>query len=202
MKKRFIGLNGRPIKGEDPLVLLDSGTIIDLEENLRKTGLPQDSAGLLLYANPNTYVIVPGVLNELKSHSSMRINGKVRELEPSTIDVCDTLAQRTQEMIECLKSNTSIDWDTIGYDVWLASQVAFEEGHKKREQDIISSVDREIITTAFYMAQAKPEIDERGRVTITSPDTHIRNTTNLLNKQERYIYKVEYHSPRGRKFKQ
>ncbi|MEK6860911.1 MAG: hypothetical protein AABY07_02970 [Nanoarchaeota archaeon] len=200
MTKQFIGLNGKPIKGESPIVVIDCGAIIDLECALRRTGLPEDNAGLLLYSNPNTYVITPLVMKELESHRNMRINGKVKELETATLEYCHTICRRSGEMLLYLQDGTGYPKDNIGLDVYLANYVAFEEGHKKRDIDPISMTDREILTIAFYMAQTRPQLNELGKVIIASPDAHIRHITSLLNKQDRYPYKVEYYSTRkGRK---
>lgn len=190
-------LDGSELTGADPIAVMDAGAIIDLEEYARQPAMLNHDAGLILQNNPNFYVITPLVLKELERHVNMKINGHVPELTQNTINTCYKIANRSKLFLTCLEQRTNIDMDPIRYQTWLASHSAFEKGHKKREQDIVSRTDQEIVANSFIIAQARYVLGETGPIVVISPDKHVTNTIQLMNDLDEYPNKVGIFSIRS-----
>ena len=170
---RFLGrIDALPYNGVEPVFVLDTGAIIDLEE--------KDKIGLRAFlARSSTVAIaVPEVLAEIRRNHNTVI-GQRRIIETSTLESLELLAERTRSIATAIAEHEQ--YDTHRY---LAMETANEDCcEKKRRRDPISRADTHTIAVALTLAAHADELNLPGRypVVLTSDEHLYRPITRLSN---------------------
>lgn len=191
----FDNLVYKPSQSPDKdLFLLDTGVIIDLEQEYFTRGFKNDpkkrkhpAALIERIAMNYPLIITPRVLREVKIHSEKCIvNGNRPEIsEPTTRLVEALYDSESREVLE-LNRVSSLEYDSLAYNVYQASQEAFKGDYRKGEKDEISCTDRELITLALLLSHGRHGLSKINYVNILSPDEHIPRTVHVLKTLEEF----------------
>jgi len=186
-------------QGKKVLVFLDTGAIIDAEEELAKYKLYNSGAQIekiynsLLGRGLNLFVISPVFGEVLSHHNCNKVNGRA-EISKQNFEIVSNLQSAYENFLQNIKNNDKDEIDAVRRDVYWASVFAFEEDKKKGERDPISHVDRELISSAawaryahvpFYSKNANGGIEtvvqKPDEVIVLSPDSHVEKTITMMS---------------------
>jgi hypothetical protein len=198
MEDRVERLVERVLKdsGDNPIVFLDTGAIIDFEkEVLRRWKLVDSSAttpkfynlmannGFPIYVTDHIYG------GEVVRHQQCNsLNGNP-EISHDTFEIVTDMHNAYCNFLRSIDGN-AFDIEEVRYATYTAGLEAFEEGHKKKCIDPISRVDRELVASALWARYATlPSVDSIeskpiSTSTIVSPDCHISGTSKVLMSKE------------------
>ena len=193
----------------DPVVFLDSGAILDFEEEIYKRWRLSDSKNARpsafyehLTRNGFPIFVTESVLHELTPHyENHRINGN-SELSGETFDVIKSLHSKYCDFMKNVMGN-GLDSELARYHTYMASLLAFEEGHKKQCRDKMSRTDRELIASALWARYTYVPFGNFGSSKlisssiILSPDCHIKGTCDVLTRQKTFKYQGQNVIPFG-----
>lgn len=192
----------KDLGGTKPVVFLDTGAIIDFDREIcKKWRLSDSQANVQLFYRHLTQQGLPlfvteGTLSEvILHHTRHRINGRPEISSDSFRSVLGMHA----DYCEFLRNlaGVALDPETVRYDVYWASKIAFPPEHKKNCLDPISKADRDLVAEALWAryTSSPPSIlktHEPGpkygmgpaeQITgsvIISPDSHIHQTVRVL----------------------
>lgn len=186
--------------GEEPIALVDTGAVIDLErfreQRIKGRGFSVDEvysvfrkAGIPLY-------VTSEVLGEVEDHHShYTLNGSGHP--EISREANEAVRRMHANWVEFLANGVPAgDLDQARYDAYFAAFEAFEEGHKKRELDLPSSTDRELIAAALwtpYFCSSALDSSQPSGVAVLSSDAHIINTIKFLTDQANFLTDDEKH---------
>lgn len=216
-KVKSITSSIRKSGGNNPIVLFDTGAIIDFERIIDESRLKDKDAD---YSSFYGYMVrtgfplfvTPGVYDEVENHRKhVSISGRP-EISGVTGSVIEGM--RINYFDACQTIDTTLgDPERLRHDAYWASHFAFhheerwvnsksKNRHKKAYGDPISAVDRELIGQALVLRLMMPVdkpheyVEEKHctGVVILSPDRHIRDSIKVLTDQhpdveERFGYK-------------
>lgn len=170
------------------LFLIDTGVIIDLEQEYFMNGYRDDPKkrkypAALLERISMTYPVIttPTIMGEIRNHAQ---NCMVNSNRPEISEAMKVLMEELYngESKEVLEVNrfSLMDYDRVGLQVYHASQEAFNGDYRKGEKDVISCADRELITLSLLLSKGVYGTSRIGCVNILSPDEHIPRTIHAL----------------------
>jgi len=176
--------------GENPLVFLDTGAIIDFEREIDRWKLaglkisPVEFYKELFKRIGRTPVYVTEhIYNESMVHNQHHvINGK-REISDGTIDFISGLHSDYCSFLRDVQNNPYF-YDNLRYHTYWAGKMAFDKYHKKNCLDPMSFADRELVSSALWARYASflkggNEVDVTSSV-IISPDCHVSEVSKVL----------------------
>lgn len=193
---REIALNSN---GNFPLVVLDTGGLIDIASAIRQYGQEhrngsrdpryEKTTGFLKHLSEYMpLVITPKTYQEIQDHGRMIINTHTTELSPRIVDYALEKMVSSSTFLSGLKSGLELDrtrWDAY----WAAKNGC--DGNTKKHEEGCSDTDKEILSTAAFLSQCPTPHDKHkklGEVLIISSDAHIIEGTRFLRKS----YKSRY----------
>lgn len=196
--------------GDNPIVLFDTGAIIDFERLIESLWLKDKKAdhssfyGYLINTGFPLFV-TPNIYGEIEMHrKNVTISGRP-EISNITSLIVDSMLEN--HFNSCLNIDANqIDVDRLRMDAYWASYFAFhreEQGNgkqvknffKKAYSDPISVGDRELISQSLVLRAGLP-IDKPNEyvperpctgVVILSPDRHIRDSVKVLTDSHPYV---------------
>ncbi len=175
-------LNRLKAIGGNPMFLLDTGTIIDLENNHKNDGRCFCSGLLGEIASLYPLVITKGVMDEVENHYEHIRIGNRREISEPTCGFIQALYENSKNIME--DSGICQDEDGIRYAVYWASKFAFEEDYRKGKNDKPSDTDLELVTTALMLSRGEYEGIPITSANVLSPDSHVEKIIEKLNEME------------------
>lgn len=176
--------------GENPLVFLDTGAVIDFEKDLkvwrRKYGAEMNH---LLYGKLTEnfpIFVTEHTLREIVKHNKDHIINGSKEISDLTLERMQGYHEDYCSFVKQADFMESVG--QIGLDVFWANKLAFKDNKKKRERDPMSYEDRKLLENALFLRYA---IDSNGKPitssTILSPDRHISGTIKVLKDLDGYL---------------
>jgi|GEM_PF-3362640 hypothetical protein len=172
--------------GENPLIFLDCGAVIDFEKYFYDNSLgvcgkdkPRDCSKYLETLSYTGRVIIPDYMKmELENHRNCQINNGRKEISDKTFDSINRISADSSKIIKHLKP--SLERDKIGLDVYWATKECFKDNHKKDLCDRISRNDRDLVVDAIHAKNSKIEGKEITSTLIFSPDYHVLQLVHFL----------------------
>ncbi|MEM3091260.1 MAG: hypothetical protein QXX55_01180 [Candidatus Pacearchaeota archaeon] len=179
--------------GNYPLLVLDTGGLIDFVESIKYYNLickngSRDSryesiSVFLKHLSENLpMIITPTVYQEICNHINFRLGRHLFEIPKKTVDFAFETMENSMRFISRLESK--LEMDTVRYDIYWTSKLCCN-GNIKKNLEGCSDADKEILFTAAYLSQCRTEIDRRkkiGKVLVISPDEHIIKGVDFLKK--------------------
>jgi hypothetical protein len=165
--------------GERPLVFLDTGAVIQFENELAANENARLTSYWLYSALAKKFPIYVSehALQEICRHHKEHIIGRRPEISEETHFIMENLHKDYCSFLKQVRSNPR-RLDEVRYDVLNAGQIAeivrSREHEKKKNKEGMSEIDREILGTAAFLRYAVLE----GEKPITS--SIILSTDNLL----------------------
>ena len=176
--------------GDNWIVLLDTGAIIDFEREVAQFKLKNPKLSTVdfyksLFDELGSLYVNDSVLKEVAAHNERHFINGSPEISLATFMAIAKMRKMYDDLIGI--GNPSLDLEKAKYDTYWASKYSFEEGHKKQAKDPISHVDRETIASALYLKNLfLPTLESDSQykivsgVAILSPDSHIAKTVEVL----------------------
>jgi len=169
--------------GDNPIVFLDTGAIIDFEKEARLWHRKDPSYGSKWYEELTKSFrtfISEGAMRETSRHHKECLVNRYPEISCETHEIMASLHQNYCKFLKEIKPG-SINFDTARFDTYWASALSFENNEKKGVLDIISNVDKETVETATFLRYAfDPYNQPITSCTIISPDDHLVETVKTL----------------------
>lgn len=171
-------------KGDNHIIFLDTGAIIDIDTWVRRYRIKDKSHTVHSWYDAiekdKTVLLTPLVLEEVMQHHIYhKING-IPEISKESIAYAEKYFTNFQNFYSKLSHPESID--NVRYDAYWATKLAFDDDQKKGEIDQISRTDIDLLISSI---EVKHSLDDNLReisdVTVISPDRHIHDTLNLLS---------------------
>ena len=179
---------------ETNFFLLDTGTLIDIEDSYHNNGKKNEYFPVRVLENiervlseineNNSLIITPGVWNEVKRKKESRKNIRY-EIAPSTVQLIKQFYDDSSEKIEDIVINDPLR-EKHRYDTTLAAFHTFKEDYRKGEKDEISFTDIELISLSLDLANVNYQGKPISSVNILSTDSHISQTMNTLKNEGGY----------------
>ncbi len=160
--------------GNNPVFIVDTGTIIDLS----KTYNNYTPAIIEIIEREYPLIITRGVLKEVEKHSMCRLNHG-REISFLTLKLIRELQEKTEDILKEAEID-SLNIDSFKYAVYWAAKDSFRDDYRKKVKDEISDIDKEIIVTALFLSRSKYKGVPISSANILSPDSHIKKTVETL----------------------
>ena len=183
-------------QGEKPVIYLDTSAILDFENSLRfrkikdKSLTSGDFYRVITSSCPRVFV-TSRVLNESQRHyNNCRING-LPELSCESMDIISKFHEDSCDFLR--NASHEFSYDDFRYDVYLASISAFSRGHKKRELDPISGIDRDLIASALDTRYSSGVTG----VSVLASDSHILKTIDFLSGEQLLDKSKQYDNIKG-----
>jgi hypothetical protein len=182
--------------GDNPgknLFLLDTGTVIDMEDFYHTRTLRKDARGekhpsklLCGIASSNPLIVTLRVVEEVRDHSKCKVNGHRMEICYET--------KLAIEMLYTFESGPLLDSanfslnenDSCAYQVHLAARSIFRGDTRKGEKEEVSYTDEELVKTAFLLTKRPYGRSPVSWVNILSPDEHIPRLVNALRGSDKF----------------
>jgi len=189
------GFFDKLVKGSGKNVfLLDTGTVIDLEQDYFMNGYREDvkrrkypAALLERISMSHPIIITPSVMDEIRNHAkNCMINPNRPEISEAMLVLMERLYEDESRTVLEVNQFSLMDYDRIGLQVYHASQEVFKEDYRKGEKDKISCADRELITLSLLLSKGVYGNSEIGCVNVLSSDEHIPRTLHALKNLERF----------------
>ncbi len=197
--------------GNLPVILLDTGALIDLEQSSRRCTLchnknlePKDyhtPSFLSLIRKKIPLIVTPYVFSEITAHMNCHINGHVPEISHETFKYIEDIVDDSLDFLG--RTRTEIPLDDARYDVYWVSKQSCKCNHKKHEEGF-SEADKDILVNAVRISGSY--IEEKGKkysikpVIVFSPDQHMKEGVRFINENFSDKYpKLENLSTRYRK---
>ena len=187
-------------RGNFPVIVLDTGGLIDISHTTRTYGLNGFSK---TEKNPNyvgasvflkhvsqrvPILVTPKTYQEIQDHGRMRLNSHTVELSPITVDYSLKVMADSAVFLKGLVGELSLD--DARYDAYWTSKRCCD-GNCKKQEEGCSETDMEIISTVAYLSGCRmiEEPDKRiDRVLVLSSDAHVLSGSEFLGRHfdERY----------------
>jgi len=189
--EKFVGNIGDGV-GDNPLVFLDTGAVIDFERELEFWKLrSHDYNSSRWYSNLGKglplFVTEEAMKEITRHHEKFRINNRP-EISEETFGIVQGFHENYCKFLKEMSMNPK-SLDQVRFDTYWASKLAFKDDYKKGVLDVISPSDREMISTAVWLRYA---LDKNNRditsCRVLSPDSHLKTTIEALTDQNRDIY--------------
>ena len=146
------------------VIVLDTSAVIDIQQHIRNQGKQfaysssEDFVDSLL--SDSTILVLPqGVMEEVESHSKIRINSHTREIPKSFFSYLEKKYTSGQEFLSRVQYGG--DSEQVRYDSYWASLNGCKENTKKQEEGA-SLVDRSALTLACLLDGSKVIDDGRS----------------------------------------
>tara|TARA_Y100000310_G_scaffold306691_1_gene348078 strand:+ start:1312 stop:1968 length:657 start_codon:yes stop_codon:yes gene_type:complete len=176
-------------KDKKDIFILDTGTIIDFEDNYRANHNEADHPVKILERIEHPLIITEQVLGELNNHNKYTKIQQGKNLVPIVSDSTITLLRKLhEESVDLIKASgiEYLDIDHYGYHTYLAAGHAFKEDYRKGVKDVVSNADRDLVSKAFLLSQAKYYGMPIAQVHLLSPDDHIIKTAEVLKSHNNF----------------
>lgn len=194
-----------------PVILLDTGALIDLEQSGRRSALRHNKclepknyhipSFLSLIRKKIPLVVTPHVFSEITAHMGCRINEHIPEINHETFKYIEGIVDDSLDFLGRTRTETPLD--DARYDIYWTSKQACKYNHKKHEEGF-SEADKDILVNAIRISGSY--IKEKGKkylikpVIVFSPDQHMGEGVKFINKNLSDKYsKLENLSTRYRK---
>ncbi|MEK6830193.1 MAG: hypothetical protein AABY15_08820 [Nanoarchaeota archaeon] len=170
--------------GNFPLVVLDTGGLIDIESAIRQSGSRYTkTTDFLKHISESIPVIItPKTYQEIQDHGRMILNTHTTELSPKIVDYALETMISSNDFISGLKPG--LELDKARYDAYWAAKNGCN-GNAKKHEEGCSDTDKEILSMAAFLSQCRTPANKHkkmGEVLIISPDAHIVEGTRFLRK--------------------
>jgi len=177
---------------ETNFFLVDTGTIIDIEDFYHNNGMEPEYFPVTVLSDiertlsdinkDNSIIITPGVWEEVKRKKESRKNIR-HEISPPTVQLIkqfyDDSKEKTDEILDNCKFR-----DENRYLSTLAAHETFRKDYRKGEKDRISVTDIELISHALDFVNENYNKKPISVVNILTTDSHISETINTIKKKE------------------
>ena len=183
---------------ESFMVFLDTGAIIDCEGEAKRWKLADSQASVRkIYDILSNYknlvpLVTEDTLREVfKHHRHCIVNGNP-EISKENFDIVQGFHNNYVNFLRGIRS-IGVDVERAREDLLKAYDLAYEEGHKKKERDPLSEHDLSLLTSAVRARYSQfPHFElfgdryskvvgrEPDRVIILSPDDHMHKTLEVL----------------------
>jgi len=196
MERRLSNLvkNIKKDSGDHPLVFLDTGAVIDFENELklwRQNDKSRNSTQWYhLLSKDLPIFITEGAMSEVtKHHEHHKINGRP-EISAETYDLVNKYHEDYCKFLKEI-SDPKRDLDQVRFDTYWASELSFREDYKKGVLDVISNIDRETVETAAWMRYVSNPKDKGVTSSIIlSPDKHLDETVATLTDKNMVLTEI------------
>ena len=180
--------------GDNPLVFLDTGAVIDFENELKlwkqKDSSLSSSKWYSQFAKDFPIFVTEGVMEETtRHHEHNRVNGRP-EISRETHAIMQKYHENYCMYLKKIERHGK-PFDQVRLDAHWASQFAFAGDYKKGVLDVISTVDRETVETAVWLRYSVDS--DKKPVTssvILSPDRHLEDTVAVLTDRNMAVSSV------------
>lgn len=185
--------------GKDlPVVLLDTGAVIDLEEAVKshvKSLKEKAETSLFLKSLKEKVplVVTPYVHREIIRHSRYKRNSHTPEIEPSTFKFIKGIVNESTDFLT--RARTDVPLDDARYNVYWISKEACKcdnsdnKNDKKKQDEGFSETDRDILTHAIRLSRSYIEFPQGTQINrkinpviVFSPDKHIGEGISFIYK--------------------
>ena len=175
------------------LFLLDTGTVIDMEDFYHTRVLKNDpkkqkhpSNLICQIARHNPLIITSRVLEEVREHSKCKVNGYRMEISDQTREAIERLYKfESKSLLDHARFSLS-EVDSCSYQVHLAARSIFRGDFKKGEKEDVSYTDEELVRMAFLLTQRLYGRSPVSWVNIFSPDEHIPRLVHALRDSDKF----------------
>jgi|SRR3989338_651681 len=177
-----------PVRDSQPLIILDTGGLIDMVESARNSSIGKSPEIDPVYRSPASFfqyicygrhrngnlnpivLVTPRTLEEIRRHKGVKINSHDYEISESEFKFAHDACERLKRITEIVNPYT--DFDEVGLRIWLMSKGIYQNRCKKAEEGF-SDVDREILTYAAYLTSSTLGKNRIMPVHVISSDDHI-----------------------------
>lgn len=174
--------------GSEAFMFLDTGAIIDLEEERRRMINGQSKSALEIFNlfrdNGLPLFVISEILSEVYDHTNYySLNGKGGNPEICSETYREVLEMHRRWCNFMAESRPNRSLDEVRYAVYLGSHAAFAEEEKKKVIDPMSAVDRELVTSGLWARHLCNNQFISGfptGVAILTSDDHVQRTTDFL----------------------
>jgi len=173
--------------GARPVVLVDTGTIIDIDamrrEKVNGRSHTSDEVYGIFHQLGIPLFVPTEILEEVTEHRNNYTvcNGRCPEISEGSYRLAQGMHRDWVKFVA--EGIGKTDLDIAQYDAHLASFSSFPRGHKKRELDLPSYADRQLLASALWSSNVESERIRKklpSGVGILSPDAHIIGSVSLL----------------------
>lgn len=171
-------------KGDNHIIFLDTGAIIDIETWVRRYRIKDKSHDINMWYNgiraDKKILVTPQILGEVRDHHyHHKINGRP-EISRESYDLAQKFYQEYLKFKKECKCSVH-DIEQIRYDAYWATKLTFEGDEKKEVIDPMSNADIELIVNSVAAKHLCSTKDNPVTgMTILSSDRHIHDTIKML----------------------
>ncbi len=180
--------------GSLPVVVLDTGGLIDIVQSARQYGLNYKNGNRdSKYAKVTSFlkslsertpvIITPKTYQEMQDHGRMMLNAHITELSPRVVDFALQTMLNSQRFMDTLQLERG-ELDQTRYDAYWASREGCNDNKKKHEEGC-SDTDKEILSVSAYLSKCKvlQYPNKRvGQILVLSSDAHILQGIEFLKR--------------------
>jgi len=182
-----------------PMILIDTGALIDIEQSVRDYSLPHKKElnsnylhtkrFLSIIGNEIPLIITPHVFSEITNHAHCNLNGRTKEIEYDTFKYVQGLVNESTDFLA--RARTKVSLDEARYDVYWITKESCKDNNKKNGEGF-ADADKDLLTNAVRLSCS--HITNEGKkfninpVVIFSPDQHIEKGVNFINEFLSYKY--------------
>lgn len=177
--------------GENPLVFLDTSAILDFEKEIKLWKLKDRANNTSLwYMNLEKgfpLFVTEGVMAEVTKHYTCNCIGGRPEISDETYGLIEKMHEKYCAFLREISMNPR-DLEKVRYDSYWASILGVRDNEKKRDFDIVSSVDRKTVENAAWLRYA---LDKNGNPVTSSSvighDGHLSESIRVLTDKDMEI---------------